>query len=73
MTRNFALTLAGVALRLWMPGLLAGGVPFDAAYPAVAWLCWVPNLVVAEAVVRAARRRRGAPVQPQPTMTIPGA
>ena len=73
MTRNFALTFAGVMLRLWMPGLLAGGVPFDAAYPAVAWLCWVPNLVVAEAVVRAAGRRRAAPVDPGRTAAVPSA
>jgi hypothetical protein len=24
------------------------GVPFERAYPAIAWLCWIPNLVVAE-------------------------
>ena len=73
MTRNFALTLAGVALRLWMPGMLAGGVPFDAAYPVVAWLCWVPNLLVAEAVVRASGRRRAAPVNPEQTVAVPTA
>lgn len=47
MVRNFALTLAGVSFRLYSPVLFAAGVPFDVAYPAVAWLCWVPNLVVA--------------------------
>jgi uncharacterized membrane protein len=73
MTRNFALTLAGVMLRLWMPGLAAGGVPFDAAYPAVAWLCWVPNLVVAEAAVRAPGRRRAAPADPERTAAVPAA
>ncbi len=73
MTRNFALTLAGVALRLWMPGLLAGGVPFDAAYPAAAWLCWVPNLVAAEAVVRASGRPQVAPVHPERTAAVPAA
>ena len=73
MTRNFALTLAGVMLRLWMPGLAAGGVPFDAAYPAVAWLCWVPNLVVAEAAVRTSGRRRVAPVNPERTVAVPTA
>ena len=73
MTRNFALTLAAVTLRLWMPGLEAGGVPFDAAYPVVAWLCWVPNLVVAEAAVRASGRRQVAPVNPERTVTVPTA
>lgn len=46
MVRNFALTLAGVSFRLYSPVLFAAGVPFDIAYPVVAWLCWIPNLVV---------------------------
>ena len=63
-TRNFALTFAGVMLRLWMPVMVGGGgVPFEAAYLVVAWLCWVPNLVVAEALLRTPRRRRAATVQ----------
>lgn len=55
MMRNFALTFAAVTLRLWLPATIASGVPFDLAYPAVAWLCWVPNLVVAELLLRPAR------------------
>jgi uncharacterized membrane protein len=62
MTRNFALTFAGVMLRLWMPVSMAVDIPFDAAYPVVAWLCWVPNLVVAEVIVRSSRRRQVATV-----------
>jgi len=48
MVRNFALTFAAVTLRLYLPASAALGVPFDVAYPAIAWLCWVPNLFVAE-------------------------
>lgn len=48
MVRNFALTFAAVTLRLWLPGSMASGVPFELAYPAIAWLCWLPNLVLAE-------------------------
>jgi uncharacterized membrane protein len=48
MVRNFALTFAAVTLRLWLPGSKVAGVEFELAYPAIAWLCWVPNLVVAE-------------------------
>lgn len=59
MTRNFALTLAAVTLRLWLPTLLATGVPFETAYPLVAWLCWVPNLALAEAFF--VNRGTGAP------------
>ena len=48
MMRNFALTLAAVGLRLYLPASMLGGLPLEVAYPAVAWLCWVPNLVAAE-------------------------
>ena len=48
MTRSFALTLAAVTLRLYLPAAFAAGIPFPASYPAIAWLCWVPNLIVAE-------------------------
>jgi len=27
---------------------MAAGVEFSLAYPIIAWLCWVPNLVFAE-------------------------
>lgn len=60
MIRNFALSFAAVTLRLWLPGSLAAGLPFEEAYPRIAWLCWVPNLVVAEWWIR---RRAAAPVR----------
>lgn len=47
MRRNFALSLAAVALRLYLPLVLVAGVPLAWAYPLVAWLCWVPNLLLA--------------------------
>lgn len=55
MIRNFALTFAAVTLRIYLPGSMAAGVPFEVAYPAIAWLCWVPNLIVAEVVIRGTR------------------
>jgi hypothetical protein len=48
MVRNFALTFAAVTLRLWLPASMVSGIPFELAYPVIAWLCWVPNLVAAE-------------------------
>lgn len=48
MVRNFALTFAAVTLRLMLPAALASGIPFEQAYPYIAWACWVPNLVFAE-------------------------
>jgi uncharacterized membrane protein len=55
MTRSVALTFAGVMLRVWLPAQLISGVSFDVAYQVVAWLCWVPNLVVAEYLIRGLR------------------
>lgn len=44
---NYALTFAAVTLRLWMPVLIGGfGLAFPDAYRIVAWLCWVPNVLV---------------------------
>lgn len=48
MVRNFALTFAAVTLRLYLPASMAAGIAFELAYPVIAWLCWVPNVVVAE-------------------------
>ena len=45
--------LAGVMLRVWSPlydGLAAAGIvdfSFETAYAGIAWLCWVPNLLLA--------------------------
>ena len=47
MIRSYALTLAGVTLRLDVPAALLGPFAFSTAYAAIAWLCWVPNLLIA--------------------------
>ena len=52
MVRSFALTLAALTLRIYLPLSLGNGAPFTDAYPAIAWLCWVPNLILAEAYLR---------------------
>ena len=77
MIRNFGLTFAAVTLRLWLGILIGTQVPlldvkyggdFDAlfveAYRVVMWLCWVPNLIVAEWIVQ---RRRMAQASAQPS------
>lgn len=57
MIRNYALTLAAVTLRQYLPLMLfALHWPFSRAYITVAWLCWVPNVLIAEWMVR--RRQR---------------
>ena len=53
MIRSYALAFAAVTLRIYMPFMQAGlGMAFIDAYLIVAWLCWVPNLVVAELIIR---------------------
>lgn len=46
--RSFALTFAAVMLRIYLPSSVILGLPFEDFYPAVAWLCWVPNLLFVE-------------------------
>lgn len=55
MVRNFALTFAAVTLRVYLPTAMATRIPFELAYPAIAWLCWLPNLLLAEALFNRAR------------------
>ena len=56
MIRNYALTLAGTMLRVWIPISVGGiGIEFIMAYRVIAWMCWVPNLIIAEWIVRRSR------------------
>ena len=48
MMRNFAMAFGAVTLRIYLGLFAAAGVDFPEAYPAVAWLAWVPNLLVVE-------------------------
>lgn len=52
MIRSYALTLAAVTLRVYLPLSQVSGLPMEVAYPAIAWLCWVPNLLLAEWFIR---------------------
>ena len=58
MIRSYALMFAAPKLRLWLPLLaIAYGGEFRPAYLWVSWLCWVPNLLLAECYIRYTRRR----------------
>ena len=56
MIRSYALTFSAVMLRVWLPLFMALGYEFPEAYVTVAWLCWVPNLLVAELIVGSGKR-----------------
>jgi len=47
MTYSYAACLAAVTLRIYLPLLVNAFHDFTTAYLIVAWLCWIPNLVVA--------------------------
>jgi uncharacterized membrane protein len=53
MLRSYALTFAAVTLRIWLGPLALLFGDFEAGYRVAAWLCWIPNLLVIEAVIRA--------------------
>ncbi len=67
MIRSFSLTYGAVTLRFWLGALIAIQIPFMApgtfdhvfaqAYGALPYLGWIPNLVIAEFMLR----RRGMP------------
>ena len=53
MIRSYALCFAAVTLRLWMPILPAVfNLKFIESYSIISWLCWVPNLIFAEILIR---------------------
>ena len=59
MIRNYALTFAGVMLRVWVPLSSVAGIDFLMAYRTIAWLCWIPDLIVAQWII--SRMRRSQP------------
>lgn len=73
MVRSYALTLAAVTLRIYLPLSQVAGISFMLAYPVIAWLCWVPNALVAEWFLRTRRAREllAASAVPQRWRRIP--
>ena len=52
MIYSYAACFAAVTLRIWLPTLTSLMGQFIGAYRIVAWLCWVPNIIVAYFIVR---------------------
>ena len=48
---SYAACFAAVTLRIWLPLLTDLIGEFTSAYRIVAWLCWVPNIIVAYFIV----------------------
>lgn len=75
MIRSFALTLSAVTLRAYLPAADLFGLPPLASYRAISFLCWVPNILIAEWLLLSQRRRAIAPTRPElaPLATAPEA
>lgn len=56
MIYSYAACFAAVTLRLWLPILIITIGNYGTAYQVVAWLCWVPNLLVAYLITKNDRR-----------------
>ncbi|PXA92201.1 hypothetical protein DMC25_03480 [Caulobacter sp. D4A] len=61
MIRSFSLTFAAVTLRLYLPLAAITGLPMAEAYLAISFLCWVPNLLIAELSLRRSPSPQTAP------------
>lgn len=64
MIYSYAACLAAVTLRIWLPILINVFHDFIPAYRIVAWLCWVPNLMVAFILTRNLNATHGVTVLP---------
>jgi uncharacterized membrane protein len=63
MIRSFALTFAAVTLRLYLPFFfILGGMDYPEASSYVSWLCWIPNLVIAELYLGRRSRQKNGPM-----------
>ncbi|MEP6509359.1 MAG: DUF2306 domain-containing protein [Gemmatimonadales bacterium] len=53
MLRSYSLIFGAVTLRIWLPLLIAAfHGEFTPAYQIVSWVSWVPNLLIAELMIR---------------------
>jgi hypothetical protein len=41
-----------VTLRIGLGIGFGSGIPFEIFYPYLAWICWVPNLLVALMIIK---------------------
>ena len=65
MIRSSALTVSALTLRVYLPLPELLGFEYREGYQLIAWVCWVPNLALAE-FLQARRARWPAAEQPAP-------
>lgn len=52
MIYSYAACFAAATLRIWLPLLTMAFGEFLTAYKIVAWLCWLPNMIVAYFIIK---------------------
>jgi hypothetical protein len=72
MLRSFALIFGAVMLRIYLPVSFALGLPFASSYPVIAWVAWLPNIVLMEWWIRREAPRQAARA-PLEAPRVPGA
>jgi uncharacterized membrane protein len=58
MIYSYAACFAAVTLRIWLPLLTFIFSDFIIGYQIVAWLCWVPNIIVANLIIKRLRESK---------------
>lgn len=61
MIRSLSLTFAAVTLRLMLPMIPLTGLDYIEAYRLISFLCWIPNLLLAELWLRTSAWEAPAP------------
>ncbi len=67
MIRNYALIFGAVTLRIYIRTFFALGLTLPDFHAINAWLCWAPNLLVAEWIIRRTRAKTQQPIPLQAT------
>jgi hypothetical protein len=57
MIRSYALTTAAITLRLYVAGSGVLHISLGQSYPYIAWLCWIPNAVVGQWLIKVTATR----------------
>jgi len=57
MIRSYGLTTAAITLRLYVVASDILHIPLGQSYPYIAWLCWIPNALVAQWLIQVTATR----------------
>lgn len=58
MIRSASLTMAAVTLRIYLGLAAAAGLSYQDVNGVIAWICWVPNIIASELIIRRSGQSR---------------